>query len=82
MNIKGYNIDLEKAVKIINTNDYKNIFLQVPEGLKHIFKDFVDFIEEKTKANIVISADPCFGACDIPDIKVDLLIQWGHSEWL
>ena len=83
MNIKGYYIDLEKAVKIINKNDYKNIVLQVPEGLKHIFRDFVDFIEKKTKANIIISADLCFGACDIPSFfwkntDIDFIIQIGH----
>ncbi len=83
MNIKGYYIDLEKAVRIINKNNYKNIVLQVPEGLKYIFKDFVDFFEEKTKANIIISADPCFGACDIPSFfcentDIDLIIQIGH----
>ena len=83
MNIKGYHIDLEKAIKTINKNDYKNILLQVPEGLKNIFKDFVDFIEEETKSNIIISADPCFGACDIPfadceNTDIDLIIQIGH----
>jgi 2-(3-amino-3-carboxypropyl)histidine synthase len=83
MNIKGYYIDLEKAVRKINKNDYKNVVLQVPEGLKHIFKDFVSFFEEKTKANIIISADPCFGACDIPSFfcentDIDLIIQIGH----
>lgn len=83
MNIKGYYIDLEKAVKKINKNNYKNIVLQVPEGLRHIFKNFVDFFEEKTKANIIISADPCFGACDIPSFfcgnqDIDLIVQIGH----
>lgn len=83
MNIKSYYIDLEKAVRKINKNNYKNVVLQVPEGLKHIFKDFVDFFEEKTKANIIISADPCFGACDIPSFfcentDIDLIIQIGH----
>ena len=52
MNIKGYYIDLEKVIKKINKNNYKNIVLQIPEGLKHIFKDFVDLFEKKTKANI------------------------------
>ena len=83
MNIKGYYIDLEKAIRIINKKNYKNIVLQVPEGLKYIFKDFVDFFETKTKANIIISADPCFGACDVSSFfckntDIDLIIQIGH----
>ena len=51
LNIKGYYIDLEKAIVTINNNNYKNILLQIPEGLKFIFNDFADFIEQKTKAN-------------------------------
>jgi 2-(3-amino-3-carboxypropyl)histidine synthase len=83
LNIKEYYIDLEKVVKKINKNNYKNIVLQIPEGLKHIFKDFVDIFEKKTKANIIISADPCFGACDIPyffheNSDIDLIVQIGH----
>ncbi len=83
LNIKGYYIDLEKAIVTITNNNYKNILLQIPEGLKFIFKDFVDFIEQKTKANIIISADPCFGACDVPSFvyknsDIDLIIQIGH----
>ena len=83
MNINNYYIDLNKAIKIIKTNNYKNIVLQVPEGLKYSFKKIVDFLEEKTKTNIYISADPCFGACDIPSFiyeypDIDLIIQIGH----
>jgi len=83
LNISSYYIDLEKAVGTINKNNYKNIVLQVPEGLKYIFKDITDFLEEKTKANIYISTDPCFGACDIPSFfceypDIDLIIQIGH----
>ncbi len=85
MKIPGYDIDLEKAIKIINKKNYKRVILQVPEGLKtHLIK-FVEFLESKTNANIIISADPCFGACDIvyPDFKildVDLVIQIGHTD--
>ena len=83
MNIKGYYLDLEKAVRKINKNNYENIVLQIPEGLKYIFKDLVNYFEEKTNANIIISAEPCYGACDIPnylyvDKKIDLIIQIGH----
>jgi 2-(3-amino-3-carboxypropyl)histidine synthase len=83
LNIKGYYIDLEKAIVTITNNNYKNILLQIPEGLKFIFNDFADFIEQKTKANIIISADPCFGACDVPSFvyknsDIDVIIQIGH----
>jgi len=80
LKIPGYNIDLGKAVKTIKENDYKRVVLQVPEGLKSHYSKFVDFLEENTNANVIISADPCFGACDIvnsefKDLNVDFIVQ-------
>ncbi|KYK21613.1 diphthamide biosynthesis protein [Thermoplasmatales archaeon SG8-52-2] len=85
MKISEFDINLEKITKIIDENEYKNILLQVPEGLKTNYYKIVDFIEERTNANIIISADPCFGACDIPnyDLKkldIDLIIHIGHTS--
>ncbi|MCK4364892.1 MAG: diphthamide biosynthesis enzyme Dph2 [Thermoplasmatales archaeon] len=85
MKIPGYNIDLEKAVKIIKENDYERVVLQVPEGLKSHYSKFVEFLEEKTSASIIISADPCFGACDIvssefKDLNADFMVQIGHTS--
>ena len=83
MNIAAYKIDLEKAIKKINQKKYKNIILQLPDGLKNYFNDIADFLEEKTDATLYIYSEPCFGACDIPvskikDINADLIIQIGH----
>jgi 2-(3-amino-3-carboxypropyl)histidine synthase len=83
LKIPGYNIDLEKAVKIIKENDYKRVVLQVPEGLKSHFSKFVEFFEKKTSASVIISVDPCFGACDVVNsefkkLDVDFVVQIGH----
>lgn len=85
MKIPGYDIDLEKAVKIIKENKYNKVVLQVPEGLKFHFSKFADFLENKTNASIIISADPCFGACDsissdFKDLGIDFIVQIGHTE--
>ena len=84
MKIPGYNIELEKAVQEIKNNDYKRVVLQVPEGLKIHVSRFLDFFEENTSAEIIISGDPCFGACDIgfyeyKDIGADFIVQIGHT---
>jgi 2-(3-amino-3-carboxypropyl)histidine synthase len=76
---------LEKVVKIINKNDYKQVLIQIPEGLKNHFAKIVEFIESETNATTIISADPCYGACDIVhsefrNLNVDLVIQIGHAE--
>jgi len=45
----------------------------------------VDYLESKTEAGFLIWLGDCFGACDTPvlgDIKVDLVVQFGHSEMM
>jgi 2-(3-amino-3-carboxypropyl)histidine synthase len=85
LKISEFDVNLEKYTRIIDENDYKNILLQVPEGLKTNYYKIVDFIEERTNANIIISADPCFGACDIPNyelksLDIDLILHIGHTS--
>ena len=84
MKISTYDINLEEAAEIINKKNYKKIALQIPEGLKIHFTKFVEFLEEKTHAVVLISADPCFGACDLicnklKDLGIDFVIQIGHE---
>lgn len=76
-----YNLELEKAIKEIKKQKAKSVCIQLPDGLKPKAKEIVDRIEKETNAKCVIWANSCFGSCDIPNLKVDLLIQWGHSKW-
>jgi len=77
-----YDLELEKAVNEIKKKKAKKVCIQLPEGLKVKAIEIADFLKKKTKAEIFIWADTCFGACDVPELKdVDLLIQWGHEEW-
>ena len=78
---KQYNLELDRVIKEIQTKKPKTVLLQFPDGLKPISKEIADFIEEKTKIRPTIWLGTCFGACDLPKIDVDLLIQFGHSEW-
>jgi len=77
-----YDLELEKAVEVINSKKAKTVCIQIPDGLKKESTRIADFLREKTDAGIMIWAGSCFGSCDTPELKdVDLLIQWGHSEW-
>ena len=79
-----YDLELDKAAELINKEKAKNVCIQLPDGLKPKAGEIADFLKSKTKANIFIWAGSCFGACDIPNLKklkIDLLIQWGHSRW-
>ncbi|MDR0767802.1 MAG: diphthamide biosynthesis enzyme Dph2 [Methanosarcinales archaeon] len=59
------------------------IGLQFPEGLKKHALDIASQIEREADASVYISADPCFGACDL-DMRLleksDLFFHFGHAE--
>ncbi len=81
-----YNLELEKAVKKIKEENAKIVCVQLPEGLRTRTPEIVQALEKETEATIVIWLGSCYGACDIPlqveSLGVDLIIQWGHSEWI
>ena len=80
-----YELELAKACEEIKKTKAKRVCVQLPDGLKPQAEKIAKELKEKTDADIIIWLGSCFGACDIPkqveDLKVDLLIQWGHSEW-
>jgi 2-(3-amino-3-carboxypropyl)histidine synthase len=80
-----YNLELNKALNEIKKSRAKTVLIQLPDGLKPRAKEITDYFGKKTKAEVLIWADSCFGACDVPleakNLKVDLIIQFGHSEW-
>jgi 2-(3-amino-3-carboxypropyl)histidine synthase len=65
----------------------KSILLQFPEGLKPYSTSIVREIKEIAKktlnreVEIRIWLGSCFGACDLPNSKPDLLVQFGHAPW-
>jgi 2-(3-amino-3-carboxypropyl)histidine synthase len=81
--MKQFDFDLKRVIQIIKEKRCKNVGLQFPEGLKREAINIAREIEEKTKANVIISGNPCFGACDI-DValanKVEMLFHFGHAS--
>ena len=77
-----YELNLNKIIKEIKTKKPKTILLQLPDGLKPYAIALTDYIEKQTEhKDIRISLSSCFGACDIPNTKADLIIQFGHAPW-
>ena len=76
-------MDLQRVIKKINSRNVKTVGLQFPEGLKMQAVKISRTIENETEANVIISGDPCFGACDVSDNKmddiVDLIVHFGHT---
>jgi len=77
-----YNLEIDKAIKEIKKSKPKTILIQLADGLKPQATDIVKQLQPHTKAKIYISLHTCYGACDIPDTKVDLLIHFGHNSFL
>ncbi|MBU4374054.1 MAG: diphthamide biosynthesis enzyme Dph2 [Euryarchaeota archaeon] len=80
--MEQFDFDLERVFKIIKDKHCKTAGLQFPEGLKRQAINIARDIEEKTGASVIISGNPCFGACDVDTIlagKVDILFHFGHA---
>ena len=62
----------------------KRIMLQVPEGLKTGVQSLSDALE-KNGFEVLVSIEPCFGACDLRDreakaLDCDALLHIGHAD--
>jgi len=80
-----YALEIDRIAERINRMKAKRVCIQLPDGLKPKAEEIQREIEEKTEATVLIWAGSCFGACDTPGglekLGVDLLVQFGHSEW-
>ena len=82
--MKLFDFEEERIRREIVKHDAKRVFLQLPEGLKPEAPRLTKIVE-KTGALSIVSADPCYGACDIAtgeaeSIGADLIIHFGHSK--
>ncbi|NWG11866.1 diphthamide biosynthesis enzyme Dph2 [Candidatus Bathyarchaeota archaeon] len=84
--MKHYDFEQERIKREILRLNAKRVLIQLPEGLKpetlHIAKTI-----ERFGALPIVSADPCYGACDLAIVEaerlnVDLLIHYGHAKLL
>jgi len=78
-----FDIDLTSAISEIKRLKARVVALQVPEGLKKRAYQLAEDIENKAGVEVLVVAEPCFGACDVPgslfDI-VDAIVNVGHSS--
>lgn len=79
----NYQFDTPKVIEKAKKYNPRIIGLQFPDGLKIHALKLARQLEKELNATILISADPCYGACDVADTKlegiVDLLIHYGHT---
>ena len=78
-----YNFDLNKVVERVKE---QKACIQLADGIKPKALEIQKFIEENTDARVIIWMGSCWGACDVPveieRLNVDLLIQFGHNDFI
>lgn len=84
--MKQFDFEEERIKQEILKLGAKRVLIQLPEGLKPEAPRLAKTIE-KFGALPVISADPCYGACDLATAEaetlgVDLIIHYGHAKLL
>jgi 2-(3-amino-3-carboxypropyl)histidine synthase len=78
-------VDVEAVSGEVRRRGARLVALQLPEGLKRRALGLVEALEGATGATVVVSADPCYGACDLVDrqlegLGVDIVVHVGHTE--
>ncbi|MEA2089981.1 MAG: diphthamide biosynthesis enzyme Dph2 [Thermoproteota archaeon] len=81
-----YNLEENRLREEIIKRKAKRVLIQLPEGLKREGPHLATFVE-KTGALAVVSADPCYGACDLAtseaeSLNADLIVHYGHTEMM
>ena len=84
--MKQYDFEEERVKQEIIKLGAKRVLIQLPAGLKPEGPRLAKVIQ-KTGALPIISADPCYGACDLAtaeaeSLGVNLIIHHGHSRML
>jgi 2-(3-amino-3-carboxypropyl)histidine synthase len=84
--LKPFDFEEERVKQEIIKLGAKRVLIQLPQGLKNDGVRLAKIVE-KTGALPIISADPCYGACDLAtaeaeSLGVDMLIHYGHSKLL
>jgi len=79
-----FELEEERLKEEIIKRGARKILIQLPEGLKKEGPRLAALVEE-AGALAIVSADPCYGACDLalPEaekLAADLIVHYGHTE--
>lgn len=75
---EGFDFEVDRIAAAVRERACRKVMLQFPEGLKRRAAGVALDIASRTEAMVMVSGEPCFGACDIPDGDADLVVHFGH----
>lgn len=83
MKSSTFDFEEERLKKELKRRCAKRVLIQLPEGLKPHAPELAEAVEN-TGALPIVSADPCYGACDLAvqeaqNLKADVVVHFGHS---
>jgi len=79
-----FNLEEKRLADEIRKHGAKRVLIQLPEGLKPNAPKIAAVVEN-AGAQAFISADPCYGACDlatydVQQISADFIVHYGHTQ--
>ncbi|UCC33602.1 MAG: diphthamide biosynthesis enzyme Dph2 [Candidatus Bathyarchaeota archaeon] len=82
--MERFDFEEERLKQEIGKLEARRVLIQLPEGLK-LHGPRLASIVEKAGALPIVSADPCYGACDLvtaeaESLGVDLIVHYGHAK--
>ncbi|MBC7113003.1 MAG: diphthamide biosynthesis enzyme Dph2 [Candidatus Methanomethyliales bacterium] len=85
-NAAPYDLEYEKIINEIKSRGVRAVLIQAPDGLKPHLKDLWMKLSS-AGITVYISADPCYGGCDLADgigrkLGADMLIHIGHNKFV
>ncbi len=86
MQSSTFDLEEKRLEKEVRKRKAKLVLIQLPEGLKPYGPRLAATVES-AGALAIVSADPCYGACDLAVVEAerlgaDLVVHYGHSEML
>ncbi len=82
-----FEIDTAKILSTIREEGYTFVGLELPEGLRDKAAEIMEEIKAKTGCGVVVSSNPCYGACDVDDealasLGCEAMFHLGHERLL
>ena len=82
-----YDLELDKVITKIQELEAKRVLLQLPDGMRPFAVQLVNGINGVTGAQVFLSGNSCYGACDISidqarGLDVDLIVHYGHTQYV
>lgn len=79
-----YHLELDRVVEEIRDSGAERVLLQLPDGLRPLAFQVVKALRMGTGAQVFLSGDSCYGACDLAvnqarELSADIIVHYGHS---